>query len=281
MVSSKYSPHTMKTFHFMRDINEHRLRVKNEPTWVKVTTITMLSDMKCRLDPEVIRSYFSKYKHVRLTARGTRRFNRRKEGTFNAWRLSNTSFYNQVSICYQDSRSGHMRSVKIFPNGSIQVAGATDLIDCRDMIIQLCAILTGIFKKKFTVRDFRIAMINTNFSMNRSMNLKNVFRTFSDAGILTEFNPDRYSAVKVKIQPTDGSKRVTVSIFRTGKVIMTGAEKLSEISDTYGFVLNLLYGSSLKVFYSDASKDDDPLEYFRGYRIPDLLENLKKKGVLE
>jgi hypothetical protein len=47
------------------------------------------------------------------------------------------------------------------------------------------------------------------------------------------FNPERYSAVKIKFKPRPDMKQVTASVFSTGKVIVTGAETLREIVFAY------------------------------------------------
>lgn len=283
MTTSKYSQEVQKTFQFLSDIHQHRERIGEtdgvSPSWVKVTTITMLSSLKGRMEPEVIKAYFNKHKYVKLTTRGTRRFNaRRGTDTKFSWRLSNTTFYNQVSIKYEDHRS--TKSVKIFPNGSVQIAGASDLIDCKDILKQLCAIMSAVFKKKISITDYSIAMINTNFSLNRSLNLRNIFKVFSDAGMQTDFNPDRYSAVKIKVQPTPTAKRVTVSIFRTGKVIMTGAENLDEIARSYGITMDTLYGSTAKVFH-EVSPTPEYFGQYRGWSIPSLVQKLYSDGIVK
>jgi len=50
------------------------------------------------------------------------------------------------------------------------------------------------------------------------------------------FDPDRYSAVKVKFVPKPGQKQVTASIFSTGKIIVTGAQTLDEIAEAYSIL---------------------------------------------
>jgi hypothetical protein len=50
------------------------------------------------------------------------------------------------------------------------------------------------------------------------------------------FDPDRYSAVKVKFVPREGQKQVTASIFSTGKIIVTGAQTLDEIAESYAIL---------------------------------------------
>ena len=77
-------------------------------------------------------------------------------------------------------------------------------------------------------------MINTNFSLNASVNLNKVIQKFSqDKRFKVTFDPDRYSAVKVKFSPKPEQKQVTASIFSTGKIIVTGAQTLDEIAGAY------------------------------------------------
>jgi TATA-box binding protein (TBP) (component of TFIID and TFIIIB) len=77
-------------------------------------------------------------------------------------------------------------------------------------------------------------MINTNFSLNSSVNLNKIIQKFSKIpGFKVTFDPDRYSAVKIKFVPGEGMKQVTASIFSTGKIIVTGAQKLDEIAQAY------------------------------------------------
>jgi TATA-box binding protein (TBP) (component of TFIID and TFIIIB) len=77
-------------------------------------------------------------------------------------------------------------------------------------------------------------MINTNFSLNSSVNLNKVIAKFSSRpSFKVTFDPDRYSAVKVKFTPKPEQKQVTASIFSTGKIIVTGAQTLDEIAGAY------------------------------------------------
>jgi len=90
------------------------------------------------------------------------------------------------------------------------------------------------------VGDIRVVMINTNFSLNYSINLMETTRLFAaDKSFSSvEFDPDRYSAVKVKFKPGRDMKQVTVSMFGTGKIIITGAENLKEIVLAYKKVVD-------------------------------------------
>ena len=160
---------------------------------------------------------------------------RRKGSKFRGfeWKLKETAFYNQITIGYHDQYS--TKSVKVFPNGSIQVAGCSDLIDCRRVLKQLAFILTTVLEleTEIPIGDISVKMINTNFSLNSSVNLNKIIQKFSQGAFKVSFDPDRYSAVKIKFVPRPGQKQVTASIFSTGKIIVTGAQTLDEIAAAY------------------------------------------------
>jgi TATA-box binding protein (TBP) (component of TFIID and TFIIIB) len=282
------------------------------PSWVRITTITMCSKFLQEIDLKKFRENFTKLGSVTVRRQGSR---------FRGfeWKMKDTAFYNQVTIGYEDQYS--RKSIKIFPNGSIQVAGCSDLFDCRRILGQLSFILKVVLglESDAPIGDISVKMINTNFSLNSSVNLHKIIAAFSSSpnqarinyldeqishyrpiieGIerilagseatlldlgpggqfrrkvleasiredkksleehvkimnefITErgalgdkapegkfkvtFDPDRYSAVKLKFTPREGQKQVTASIFSTGKIIVTGAQTLEEIAGAYELI---------------------------------------------
>lgn len=217
---------TLDTFRYIMTLDSMRKKHNNVPSWIRITTITMT----CRIfmehiDIEQIKNYFKTHSEVRIRRKGAL-----TDG--NAWKLreANSEFYNQVTIGYEDEYT--VKAVKVFPNGSFQVAGCADLRDCKCICAQLVFILSRIFNKKVTADEFKVVMINTNFALNQAVNLMEVFEKLGTKYNVS-FNPDRYSAVKIKFRPRSHMKQVTASVFSTGKVIVTGAETLQEIVFAY------------------------------------------------
>jgi len=231
------------TFQYIRNLNAIRGRLIQDsarpaPSWVRITTITMCSKFLQDIDLKKFRENFAKLGSITVRRRGSR---------FRGfeWKMKETAFYNQVTIGYEDVYS--RKSIKLFPNGSIQVAGCSDLFDCKRILGQLAFILKVVLEldELPPTQEASIKMINTNFSLNSSVNLNKVIAKFSarpgaGAGLdspsptfKVTFDPDRYSAVKVKFTPKPGQKQVTASIFSTGKIIVTGAQTLDEIAGAY------------------------------------------------
>ena len=197
------------------------------PSWIRITTITMCSKFLHEIDLQKFKENFAKLGSVTVRRQGSR---------FRGfeWKMKDTAFYNQVTIGYEDQYS--RKSIKIFPNGSIQVAGCSDLFDCRRILRQLSFILKVVLELEndAPIGDVSVKMINTNFSLNSSVNLNKIIQKFSHInGFKVTFDPDRYSAVKLKFTPKPEQKQVTASIFSTGKIIVTGAQTLDEIAGAY------------------------------------------------
>lgn len=234
------------------------------PSWVRITTITMVS----KFDEPVSISQFRE----NFTKRGTvilRPKNGIGKGT--EWTLKTSTFYNQVAIGYQDKYS--KRHVQIFPNGSIQVAGCSSLVDCRKILTQIQMLVKIVLKLDQVIATSppRICMINTNFSLNSSVNLWGIIKKFeSFPEYSVTFDPDNYSAVKIKFVPGDGMKKVTASIFSTGKIIVTGAQKLSEIVSAYKKINEMI---TLEELYEESEKKEI-FDVFMGVKYEDWIKNI-------
>ena len=269
-----YSSIANDSFSYLLTLDDMRKNLPEEtrPSWVKVTTITMISSFKREIDIKKLRSIFEEIGSYKLRRDGSN-----TEGF--EWKLKPTTFYNQVTLSYHDNYS--TKSVKVFPNGSIQVAGCCDLFDCKRVITQLVYIF-----KKFLNMDidsistdtFRVVMINSNFSLNYNINLMKVADWFEEYDDIfkVSFEPDRYSAVKIKFKPSEDMKEITTSIFSTGKIIITGAETLKEIAFAYNIINNHINENpQIRV---SRTEETDVFDIYLGYRCDPFVKLLKEKG---
>ena len=270
-----YSTIANNTFSYFLTLNEFRERLKQEhpeiePSWIKLTTITMISQFKRGINIQFLKTFFEEYE-LKLS----RKENKKRKFI---WRMKDTTFYNQISLVYEDYHS--TKSVKVFPNGSIQVAGCADLFDCKRVIKQLSCMFSRILGKEYIIPEdtFRVVMINSNFSLNKNLNLLQTAQKFESV-FKTSFEPDRYSAVKVKFRPSADMKEITTSIFSTGKIIITGAETLKEIAFAYNIIISHILEHKKSILTTDV----DPIkkEVFdraSGYSINQIIESANGLG---
>ena len=265
-----------ETFEYILKLHEIRSAIiasdkdRPEPSWVRITTITMISKFQEQIDLPKFRENFTKLESVRVRPVGST-----SEGF--EWRMKDTAFYNQVTIGYSDHYS--RKSIKIFPNGSIQVAGCSDLFDCKRVLAQLAFIMQVVLELEAPVPTDppAVKMINTNFSLNASVNLHKIIGRLSQdpATFKVSFDPDRYSAVKVKFVPGPGMKQVTASIFSTGRIIVTGAQTLGEIAGAYE-ILNKNIETSMFV---KKVTEPEMFEVVTGARFTEWVAALNKNVV--
>jgi TATA-box binding protein (TBP) (component of TFIID and TFIIIB) len=227
----------------------------------------MVSSFIQQIDIKKLREKFEEIGSLKL----------RREGTTTdgfEWKLKPTTFYNQVTLTYHDTYS--TKSVKVFPNGSIQVAGCCDLFDCKRVITQLAYILN--LDVDVSNDSFRVVMINSNFSLNYNINLMKVANWFEEYSEIfkVSFEPDRYSAVKIKFKPAHEMKEITCSIFSTGKIIITGAETLKEIAFAYN-IINQHINDNPEIRVS-RTVETDVFDIYLGYRCEPFIKKLREKG---
>jgi TATA-box binding protein (TBP) (component of TFIID and TFIIIB) len=261
------------TFSYLLTLDEFRERYPDEikPSWIKITTITMVSKYMNDIDIPKLKEIF-KNKVVNLNME-----NSNEKDTFK-WRMKPTTFYNQITLVYTDEFS--TKSIKVFPNGSLQVAGCSDLFDCKRIISELCLLFETYLGKPSVAPDetFRVVMVNSNYSLNYNINLLKTVAQFEKYPDIfkVSFEPDRYSAVKIKFKPAEEMKEITVSIFGTGKIIITGAETLKEIVYAYN-IINESINEDPEIRIRK-TQTVELFDTFIGYNVKDLVSILKKRN---
>ena len=268
-----FSPIANQSFSYILTLDEFRRMMPDEtrPSWVKITTITMVAKFGQPIDISRLREKFTSIDHLSLQRNGNPKSDFR-------WTLRPTTFYNQITLSYLDGYS--TKSVKIFPNGSIQVAGCCDLFDCSRVIKQLKVIFKTYLGMENLINtdDFRVVMINSNYSLNYNVNLIKVaehFSNFSDV-FSVSFQPETYSAVKIKFKPSEEMKQITTSIFSTGKIIITGCETLKEVA--YGFNVVCRHIEREPSIRVSPTETKDVFDTYLGYQCDDFVQKLKDMG---
>jgi TATA-box binding protein (TBP) (component of TFIID and TFIIIB) len=269
MPATTYSSIANTSFSFLLTVDEFRNAIPEDvrPSWIKITTMTLCAKFPVKIDVHRLKEIFKTLGSVTLRSS--------KGGAPCTWSWKeSTTFYNQITLTYTDVST---KSIKMFPNGAVQIAGARNLFDCCKIVKGIRWIVKNLLKSNLPLEEFRVAMINSNFSLNYNLNLIRVSQHFSQSHVFkTEFEPSRYSAVKVKFKPAEDMKQVTCSIFSTGKIIITGAETLKEIAFAYNIIVSHINtGEELRTTRSDQVETFDD---YLGYKSPDLVKYLRDTG---
>ena len=150
-----------------------------------------------------------------------------------------------------------MLNAKIFKNGSIQMTGCKSIPGCIDVLNIICkefakmkAIidpdsLAKIILKPFVsnaeamsldkINDLKICMINSGFNIGFCIDREELYKVLSDANVECKCDLDNHACVNIKYNYKD-RKKVSIFVFASGAVIITGANNCNHILEAYEFI---------------------------------------------
>lgn len=187
-------------------------------------------------------------------------------------KITSKSFFNQSTLVLrrkinEDTIDEGWKevNVKLFANGGIQMTGVTSEEFAYRTIVWILETIKTLSVSPFTdtpsINRFSVQLINTDYALDKFINqdalhkiLINEYNLFSMLektiyqGVNTKFfynalNPDKGICECEKGCKGQGTgegegecKRITMSIFRTGRIIITGARQLNQIRAAYNFL---------------------------------------------
>lgn len=188
-------------------------------------------------------------------------------------------FYNQITLIVVGETN--IINVKLFINGSIQMAGCTSIREAERILKMIIDKLNQdiyIFEngemtqKKFindetitkidldNISRFSVSMINTNFNIGFKINRDNLFlllvennRTMPDMTV--RYDPTIHAGVILSI-PCTNKKRISIFVFESGAIIITGSKNNTQVINTYDYIYNFLneYKREVKKIIIDINK---------------------------
>jgi len=184
-------------------------------------------------------------------------------------------FDNQVT-CVVTLNGTNYANVKVFKNGKIQMTGikteeqGSGIIDC--IIEKLQAVHNAGFPmvvgdvKELINLEFRICLINSDFRVGWEIRRDRLNKIMQNSyGILSSFEPCIYPGVKIQFfmnlckDKQDGvcecdcacngkgrgkgsglCKKITIAVFQSGCIIITGAQTLPQIGVAYAYICDIV-----------------------------------------
>ena len=180
---------------------------------------------------------------------------------------NNGKFYNSLIFNWHTKyQYKTVVSVKIFPNGKVQIAGLANIKSCAYIMRKVLYKCRDYFKDKESAKidNVKIAMINSDFKLSNALNLTNLCEILSENSVETNGNllsivyqPIKYPAINSKFicnkylesynnhvykyaMKKKFDKTISILIFRSGSIIITGGNDINDYFEVYNYILNLI-----------------------------------------
>jgi len=195
-------------------------------------------------------------------------------------KMTSKSFFNQSTIIVRKkipNNSFKQVNIKLFANGGIQMTGVMSEKFALETIEWLLLLIKTLPASPFTdhphIERLSTQLINTDYTINKFINQEvlhqiliteyNLFSMLEKTiyqGINTKFfyNSNNKNGVCCCTNFCKGQgngegdgqcKRITISIFRTGRIIVTGARQIEQIYIAYNFLNKIFDKHHDEIFY--------------------------------
>jgi TATA-box binding protein (TBP) (component of TFIID and TFIIIB) len=185
------------------------------------------------------------------------------------------NFFNQATIKMKplNNAKRNFLNIKLFQNGSIQITGCKEMEDCYNVLDRLMSILKkgktfNIGEGNMTnikyvenpddliVSNISIDMINSNFKLNYKIDRETLFTILkenhrkhtreTDIGYVEcKYSPNHHACVNIKYiydgaENGGDEKKISIFVFQTGSIIITGAKNIQHIILAYKFIMKII-----------------------------------------
>ena len=124
-------------------------------------------------------------------------------------------------------------SCLLFPNGKIVCVGAKTMSDVKTTIDKVAKLVNAplIISSEITVRN----VVGT-FSFGKELKLQNLYEKLRLHHKLS-FEPELFPGIKIQVGPDN----IIANVFRSGKVVVTGASSVAKLHKGFAKTTRLLY----------------------------------------
>jgi len=153
------------------------------------------------------------------------------------------------------------------------MSGCKDILDANIAVNKLIMKLSEIFFIKnedvldeitfvddpnsLTVINPKIDLINSNFGVNYLINKDCLYEILTSKNILCRLS-EKHSCVNIKHKINSTLEQddtyVSIFVFQTGNIIITGGKKAEYVRDAYNFIVSFLNKNKQKIMKKDISK---------------------------
>lgn len=241
----------------------------------RISTMTVTGSINNNID---LRNFFERididaYDNVRYIEYGANKNEHHFKGekaTKNK-KQQKKRFDNQMTLHMNDDQYNY--NIKLFKNGNVQMTGVKDIDKGKGIIDELIKILKINNKmcsadnmivddeNKLKNSNFNTRLINCDFRVNYKINRSLLHKLLTQKYCMTcSYEPCIYQGVKLSFFMNDYSnngicscskkctgkgsntvcKKITVAVFQSGCVTITGSNEISQLKYVYNFMKDLL-----------------------------------------
>jgi TATA-box binding protein (TBP) (component of TFIID and TFIIIB) len=183
------------------------------------------------------------------------------------------SFYNQVTLIVR-TFNNKTNNVKLFSNGSIQMTGCKNIASIEDVLTKVFYYLGKTYaiwdssSQKFIDKPFvtnltalylnqlynlKICMINSNFNIDFKIDRGKLYDILLTDKYDCTFDPIIHACVNIKYNNPE--KIISIFVFESGSIIITGARNSLQIIDAYNFINKYLLSHYFTIVKDDGLSD--------------------------
>jgi TATA-box binding protein (TBP) (component of TFIID and TFIIIB) len=238
------------------------LQLDELPSNMSISTISVTGKINCKMLLENIDKY------IRLSDDGI--LSVKYGGKIRSLEKKLKSRKKKDIRCFENQLTMEVRvngdkkiNVKIFKNGSFQMTGCKSIKDCNTVLNRLINKLSNVYaiidvennkiiEKIFMdeinkedgikVNGFKVDMINSNFRVPYLINREALYNILLNQKINCRYEPCIHACVNIKysIENDPTNKVVSIFVFQSGNIIITGARTRDQINSSYRYITEIL-----------------------------------------
>ena len=239
---------------------EHELILKK----ISISTMTVCCNFNSHVDLDTIADLYVESVKYSPNAKKTKKTTK-KDCFYNSLLMTMTTKY----------QTPNKISIKFFPNGKIQLAGCKSIMSCCYSIRKAFRriLKNDCFLDDAYISDTKIAMINSDFKINKCINQDALTDILASKSIDKNYNflqvvyqSSKYPAINSKFIPSNkimdyakfklehGLKTkfpdvISILIFRPGSIIITGGNKIEDYVSAYNKILEIVNSNKHDIIY--------------------------------
>lgn len=234
-------------------------------TDLSISTMTVNFNFNQFIDIQLLNKNLPKSIEINYNPDSKKSKVKKKKGT--------DSFYNsfEIKISVIDSGFCSCVSVFLFENGKVKMAGAKTIKTINIVIDEITELIRFVPDSVDSIEDLatenvRISMVCSDFKIKpikddssgwclKQEDLKNILvHEYSVSATFSQLS--RYPGINCKypsiIEP---DKNVSLLIFRSGSIIITGGKYAKDILNSYNFIVDVITKNANKLFYYDINEE--------------------------